>query len=161
MFKRFELGKVDFNEVGRKNHMADIEVELRTNSKDQLVFSVCGYIWNTKHTDIVCGGQCLDTINEYKKSFNKENRELFEKVYRLWKLYHLNDMHSGTLEQENAIKEWEKQGNKYEYSKVCDYLKSIGLYEVEYEGKPYRYGSGWLYQPIPEDDLNIIKELLA
>lgn len=68
-------------------------------------------------------------------------------------------MHAGTVEQEKAIKEWENKGNKYDYKSVCEYLKSINLYEVEYNGKPYKYGLAWLYQAIPEKDLKEIKEL--
>ena len=31
-------------------------------------------------------------------------------------------------------------------------------FEVEYEGKPYRYGTGWIPYDIPETDLNKIKD---
>jgi hypothetical protein len=103
----------------------------------------------------VCGGQCLDTIAEYIKG-----NETFDKIYHFWKLYHLNDMHAGTIEQEAAIKLWEEQGNKYDYTKVCEYLKSINIYEVNYEGKPYKYGHSWLYRAIPENDLQEIRALM-
>ena len=45
------------------------------------------------------------------------------------------------------------------YDESCNYLKSLGLYEVMHEGKPYKYGTGWLYEPIPADDLAKIKNL--
>jgi hypothetical protein len=69
-------------------------------------------------------------------------------------------MHVGTPEQEAAVKVWKEQGNRYEYKAICEMLKDLGLYEVEYNGKPYRYGSGWLYQPIPEADLQRIREIM-
>ena len=78
----------------------------------------------------------------------------------MWQKYHLNDMHSGTPEQEEAIRQWKEAGNKYDYTEACKYLESIGLYEVEYHGIEfngmYKYGHGWLYQPIEEDDLRRI-----
>ena len=82
-------------------------------------------------------------------------------IYRFWKLYHLNGMHAGTEEQEAAIEAWKAQGNRYEYGKACEHLKSIGLYEVEYNGKPYRYGHGWLHREIPEADLARIQEIIT
>ena len=39
-------------------------------------------------------------------------------------------------------------------------LRLLGLYEVEHEGKPYKYGHGWLYRPIPAADLARIWNLL-
>lgn len=150
MRKTFELGKVDYLNHNRKDCAVEVEIELREKD-NKVVFSSYGRVWNARHTDIYCGGQCLDEI----KGLLPDN-ETFNKIYRLWKLYHLNDMHSGTPSQEKAIREWESCGNDYDYNKACEYLKSINLYE----DNGYRYGSGWLYEPIPEDDLNLIKELL-
>ncbi len=31
---------------------------------------------------------------------------------------------------------------------------------VEHEGKPYTYGTGWLYEPIPDDDLARIRDII-
>jgi hypothetical protein len=150
MKKVIELGKVDFNGRGRKVNMVTIEVELKKS-----VFSVCGNIWNGNKTDVFCGGQCLDTIKEYIHT------PAFSEIHRLWKLYHLNDLNAGTIAQAEAVDQWQAKGNKYDYVKVCEYLKSIGLYEVDFGGKPYRYGSGWIFYAIPENDLQKIKKILA
>lgn len=32
--------------------------------------------------------------------------------------------------------------------------------KVEHDGKPYKYGHGWLFEAIPEKDLQRIKELI-
>ena len=47
------------------------------------------------------------------------------------------------------------------YDISCEILRRNGLYEVELDGKPYRYGSGWLYRPISENDMAAIKKILA
>ena len=148
------FGKIDYNENGKETNLITIEIELRVENEKK-VFSVCGNIWNGNKSDILCGGQCLDTILEYLPQNKK-----FKEIYRLWKLYHLNDMNAGTQEQEKAIEEWKNMGNKYEYTKVCEYLKSINLYEIEYNGKPYKYGHSWLYREIPQNDLAKIRNII-
>ena len=105
------------------------------------------------------GGQCFDTLAKT----NIATDPTFVEIYRLWKLYHLNDMHAGTPEQEKAIRQGIKDGelsDNFDYKATVQYLKDKNLYEVPLNGKIYRYGHAWLYEPIPEEDLNKIKELL-
>ena len=160
----WKLGKVDYWRKGRKTNAVEVQIELRKiEAKGEVPeyweFSVCGDIWNHIHTDIYCGGQCLDEIYKFKKA----NRD-FRKVYGWWKEYHLNGMNAGTREQEKALKEWRETQpeNRYDYKKECEYLKSIGLYEVpfygyasgkKYNGEKYTYGHGWVINFIPEDVL--------
>ena len=152
MKKIISFGKIDYYGNGRKMNPVDVEINLKETERG-FVFTASGHVWNHIKTDCYTCGQCLDTIAEYVHD------DLFEEIYRIWKLYHLNDMHAGTIEQEKAIDEWKAQGNRYDYAAVCDYLKSIGLYEVEYNGEPYKYGHAWLYWEIPADDLAKIKAL--
>lgn len=154
MKKTFEFGKIDYNGCGRRINPVTIDISLEEKDKGYC-FSASGVIWNQTKTDCYCAGQCLDVIAGYVSD------PVFKEIYRLWKLYHLNDMHAGTREQEVAIKDWKERGNRYEYNSVCDYLKSIGLYEVEHGGKPYKYGHSWIYWEIPEEDLKRIKALLG
>lgn len=86
MKKIFDFGKIDYTGTGRKSYPVTVEMEY-TEHDGKKRFSVSGNIWNTRKTDIVAGGQCLDTIARYIKT------PLFKEIYRLWKLYHLNDMH--------------------------------------------------------------------
>jgi hypothetical protein len=138
---------------GRKLNRVKIEVELRGEEKP--VFSASGEIWESGKC--ICAGQCLNDVCKLIKS------ETFKKIYHFWKLYHLNDMHAGTPEQEQAIEEALNNGilESCDYSKACDYLKSVNLYEVMHEGKLYKYGHSWLYEEIPAEDLKAIKDLLT
>ena len=87
MMKRvFNFGKIDYYHTGRKTNLVEVEMSY-TEKDDKKIFSVSGKIWNSRKTDIVCGGQCLDEIAEYIKT------PLFKTIHRLWKQYHLNDMH--------------------------------------------------------------------
>ena len=177
--KVFYFGKVDYMGNGRKNCAVDVTVEMRECGGEEVFthdgkstmeycnkyieFSACGNIWNHLHTDIYCGGQCLDEIAKYVKA------PVFYQIYDFWKKYHLNGMHAGTPEQEKAVKEWEAAGNKYNYSAACEVLKACGLYEVPLncrligtrnaDGKPYKYGHGWVIKDIPNNDLQKIIDL--
>lgn len=185
MKKTISFGKVDYNGIGRKNCLVTVDIELRQKggeptftinptTKEKIPtgkttpiyheLSICGNIWNHTHTDICCGGQCLDIIAEYIST------PLFNEIYKYWKLYHLNGMHAGTPEQEKAVEKWKAQGNKYDYTAVCEHLKNSGLYEVNYTGasvgryyenEPYKYGHGWLVQELPANVLDRIMEIIT
>ena len=153
MKRTIGLTKIRYEDYKSKSNLVTLELELREREWG-MEFSCCGNIWNAHRTDIVCGGQCLDTIAEYVHT------PLFKEIYRFWKLYHLNGMHAGTVEQEEAIEKWKAEGNEYDYEEVCKYLYRIGLYVVEHEGEPYMYGSAWLHREIPKEDLERIKQII-
>ena len=156
MKRVFNFGKVDYFGQGTKENLVLVEMELK-DSKKGPVFTCSGSIQNRNNTDALICGQCLDNIREYLP-----NNPLFETIYELWKNYHLNDLNAGTIEQTKALKEAREKGFAiYDYCEICEYLKSIDLYEVEHEGKPYKYGYGWIYYEIPEEDLTRIRQLLA
>lgn len=188
MKKTFTFGKIKYQNCNGCTNLVTVKAELRrcggesiftidkqTGEKvvsgktpEYIEFSAYGEIWNSRGTDILCGGQCLDTIMEYKGEL--EDKQTFETLYFIWKKYHLNGMHAGTPEQEAAIEKWKAQGNQYEYSAVCEMLKSCGLYEVNYTGlsvgrryndEPYKYGHAWLIQELPGDVLLKLEHLLS
>lgn len=150
--KKFTFGKVDYYGRGRRINRITVDVGLYYNEDGKPVFHVCGYIWNGRGTDCVCCGQCLDEIAKFV------HQPVFRKIYRYWKLYHLNDLHAGTREQEEYLMKNRKSSN--DYDKDCECLKKAGLLTVQLDGKPYTYGEAWVYWPIPEKDLNEIKNLL-
>lgn len=181
MKKTFCFGKIDYMNRGRKDCAVEVTIELQERGGMAVIdrngkptgeycntyieFSAIGKIWNHLHTDIYSGGQNLDEIAKYIKT------PVFQKIYTFWEKYHLNGMHPGTPEQEEAVAKWKAQGNKYDYTKACEMLKSCGLYEVplnadligtrKADGKPYKYGHGWVISVIPEKDLEEIKKLFA
>ena len=150
MTNTIQFGKIDYYGKGRKVNAVDVKIELRYNANGKPVLSICGDIWNAKHTDLCNCGQNLDTIREYIHSNE------FEKVYRLWKLYHLNDMHAGTPKQEKALKDAGLTRYATTYKECCDYLESIGLFD---DGG-IKFGYRWNYEEIPAEDLKLIEELI-
>jgi hypothetical protein len=65
-------------------------------------------------------------------------------------------MKAGDKEQEEAVKEYTKN-NPYNYDDACRYLETKGL--LVHNG--YRYGTAWLKEEIPAEDLQAIEKLLA
>lgn len=91
MEKKFYFGKIAYSgSIERES----VEVTVRYEKREKgYVFSASGNIWNNNHSDIRCGGQCLDTIAEYI------DNPVFKEIHELWKLYHLNDMHPECVHQ--------------------------------------------------------------
>ena len=101
-------------------------------------------------------GQIIDTLREWGDYCGlASTREKVEWLVRVWDKYHLNDMQPGTPEQMEALgdmpdmPEW--------YAAACEHLKAKGLYEVQLEGKPYKFGHRWLTAPIPEEHLTVMR----
>ena len=137
MKKVFEFRRND-DKKGRRLH---VEVEL----KDGVFTAHC-------NGPAIYWGQCLDRAG---KELNIKN-PVFLQIVHFWKLYHLNDMKAGDSEQEKAVKEYTKD-HKYNYDEVCKYLESKNL--LVHNG--YRYGTAWLKEDIPAEDIEAIERLLA
>lgn len=68
-------------------------------------------------------------------------------------------MSAWTKEQDAILEERKAAGWKYDYSEACEILKSAGLYETTYRGKPYVYGHAWIYQSNPNaNEINFFFE---
>lgn len=119
MKRVFQFGKVDYEETGSRKNLVTVTMEYKEDG-DKKCLSICGDIWNARHSDIVAGGQCLDTIAEYIKT------PLFRELHRLWKLYHLNDMHP-ECEHQHAAGWADKAGEKvniYEYTLTIEAIRA-------------------------------------
>jgi len=100
------------------------------------------------------GGQNTEEIADiksYKEMFISEND--LNTIITIWNKWHLNDMKAGTAKQQAFIDEWKKT-NEYDYTAICEALKSAGLYE----DNGYKYGHSWLVEPLPQE---VITEITA
>ncbi len=101
-------------------------------------------------------GQMYDSLLADIVSYNEGwNKELVAQFVEVWKKWHLNDMQAGTPKQMQAIEDWENAGNKYDYDKVVDFLKTAGIYE----DNGYKYGSAWLFKEVPQTVVQFLVEL--
>lgn len=151
MERTINFGKIAYD-GNRKINQVEVRIELK-ECKDGPVFSACAYVWNSRHTDCVAGGQCIDTLYKYFRG-NVD----YMNIYELWARNHLNDMHAGTVLQEKALDKAGREGyDVSDYTKQCQYLQKEGLYE----DNGYKYGTSWLYRPISSEDLELIYHYLA
>ena len=101
MKKIFNFGKIAADGSGIQRNAVTVEMEYKKDG-DKKRFSVSANVWNSLRSDIIMGGQCLDSLTPYFT----ENAT-FAEIYRLWKLYHLNDMHPECEHQ--AAAGWREQ----------------------------------------------------
>ena len=148
--KIFDFGKIDYNGTGRKINKVTIEVKF-----DGEKFSACANVWNLKQTDIIAFGQMLDKLYKFFK-----HNQTFKDIYFIWKNYHLNDLTAGTFNQMAYLKTLKRPSNAEFYTWECEQLEKAGLLYDLYEGEPYKYGTRWLTNPIPENVKSKLSNLL-
>jgi hypothetical protein len=165
-----ELGRVKGENYGYKRSLAvTVDIELKDSEKG-LVLSICGYIWNTKRTNIICGGQCNDELKHllfrqqfttFKPTF-KDARRLFQ----IWERWHLNDMRAGCEHQRKA--KWDEkllddtkpatQNNMATWTYRKDNPK--GLLAEPCPECGYKYGTAWLFETIPADVIEFLTQFV-
>lgn len=146
MQRKFTVGKVDYNDSGRKNCTVTLEYALKDGG-----FTMSGNIWNPRMTDIYSGGQCVDEI----ASYFPEN-ETVQRMAAVWKRWHLNDMQAGSPAQRAFL---ETHPDLRGYDAVTTALTEAGLNpDANYlhNGKPYEYGTAWLKEDLPSE---VIEEI--
>ena len=83
--RTFQFPKIAYSSRRRVN-LPEVEIELRLLDDNSYELSIWGNVWNSTHTDIYMGVQCLDDMMNF---YHLECNETFLKLYKLWKLYHL------------------------------------------------------------------------
>lgn len=153
--KTINLGKIMYvkNDTNTKENDLEVKIAVGYNKDGVMVFSASCTVWEWGRRDIIICGQCFDRIIPYRPQMTEENQKLFDEIYDLWKKHHMNDLHAGTELQESKLREyrryqWFITDPRFNYDRDCHILTSLGcLYD-----NGYKYGSGWLTRPIPEDD---------
>jgi hypothetical protein len=82
----------------------------------------------------------------------------------VWDKWHLNDMRSGTRAQAEAVAALRAGGVEATYDACVEHLGRIGLLtddSVVVGGKPYRYGTAWLAEPLPVEIEERLREMRA
>jgi len=89
----FELGKVapGYYRDNKKRSVVEVEFNLREPVGFSPVVSITAKIWNAGKTDILIGGQCLDTIAEPKMlgQLSEDAQKIFLKLREIWNAHHL------------------------------------------------------------------------
>lgn len=88
----YSPGMVDYDNRGTADHKAVIEWTVEDGE-----FSMSASIWQPSMRDIVCGGQCVDTVAAYFPEDAKAQR-----MAAIWGRWHLNHMRAGCEHQRGA-----------------------------------------------------------
>lgn len=120
------LGKIDYNNTGKKDHKAVIEFEL-LEGENGPVFSARAEIWNSRETDIERSG-----VDEIIAMFPNNKRA--QRIKEIWKEYHLNNLQVGTPEQQAEIcKREEELCSKYPECYYDEKIKKINSYALAHK----------------------------
>jgi len=114
-------------------------------------------------------GNCYGSCGQIHQSLNlnelipaKEwNLELIKRFLNIWDEWHLNDLQVGSPEQEKYLDE-NNLKKDYNFSKAKLVLEKAGLSPDEnyiHNGKPYRYGSAWLFKTVPIEIIEWLESL--
>lgn len=155
----FKFGLVTFKGQ-RTRCRPTVDVSLRYDRYRRPCFSAMANVLCGRR--YVMGGQCLDSI--YRDSFAMRHNPTFNMIYGLWKRNHLNDLNASVNDEQQKFVDKFIAANggenfRYDYTKVSNYLKSIGKFSYVVDGKTCNYGEGWYYRPISDEDMTAIKEL--
>lgn len=87
--RTISFGKISFyRSNGRKINEVEIDVSIRDwNGYDEL--SICGSVWNHIHSDIICGGQCID---DEDVTCHFKDDPLYNGILDIWKNCHLHNL---------------------------------------------------------------------
>lgn len=134
----YVLGKVDYNNSGRKNCKAVL-----TWTWDGKRFAMQGEIWNPRETDVYTCGQCVAEVVAYFPHDAKAQRML-----AVWQRWHLNDTRAGSLVQEDYLRQ-HPIGNVSDYYKVAS--DALAQANLNPDPKGYVYGQAWTFEALPAD----------
>ncbi len=136
-----------------KNQTVQVKIvaELRNDEHGRRELSIVGEVVNHAY------GQCYDFIRGLVEQHGSGHRDKGEilKLLDIWDRWHLNTMRAGTPRQQEIIRPWLKRNPNKDYTEQCDYLFSHGLLIDD----GYKYGTAWLYEPLPDDVITFISGL--
>jgi hypothetical protein len=87
--------------------------------------------------------------------------ETVQQLRDIWEKWHLNDMQAGSPAQ-TAFLEANPVSRADHYTAATEALKAAGLNpDLNYlhKGKPYKYGSAWLFVEVPAEALQYLHQL--
>lgn len=156
MRKTILLGKVDYNQDGRKNCPAELEI-----SWDGKRFSASGNIWQPNRRDCYSCGQIVEKVAGYFP-----DNQLAQRILAVWRDWHLNDMRAGSPAQQAWLNANPVSFMCHEshYTKAGEALAAAGLNpdpNYLHNGAPYEYGSAWLLEEIPAEIVSEIESWFA
>jgi len=154
--KTIEIGKVSGTVYGyRRSLPVTIDIELKDKPEGKAL-RITGDIWVPTRVETVASGQIDDTLRgHYKEGALRLTipKETFQKLLDVWDEWNLNDLRAGCEHQRAWIRERGLKDVPYEELIKIPEFKRCPICGFE-------YGSKWLFEPLPDDVLAFIEELL-
>jgi hypothetical protein len=111
-------------------------------------------------------GQIQDSIDMEKVEFlNGWDAHKLGMLIQVWNRWHNNDLRTGSPAQMQHLRSVkELTGEKLEWGPACASLRAAGLYVDEHfrwgdDTTGFRYGSAWVYEPLPESVIEWFNQL--
>lgn len=147
---KFFVGKVSrrIDKTSPRNCKVFVTWEVSDDGR----FSMQAEVWNHIETDIIMGGQCVDTVAD----LFPHNKKL-QRMRAIWERWHLNDMKAGSAVQEEYLRNNPVSAAVYpesHYEKASAALTSAGLNP---DANGYQYGHAWCREELPVDVLTEIQ----
>jgi len=142
---------------GPRNCAAYLTLEIRDRDGGPEV-SICGEVWNHIKSDIVMGGQCVDTIAE---AFG--NRPKLARIVELWRRWHLNHLRAGSAAQEAWLRANPLDPASYAYPKSHYEVAGAALAAagLNPDADGYKYGTAWKREEVPAEVLGELRALFG
>lgn len=104
--------------------------------------------------EISITGECTGRCGQMTDTLRGSGVAELDRICELWDRWHLNGIKAGNRKQLECI---EMNGFKGDHEAMCNGLKQFGLLVAD----GYKYGSAWLYEPVPAKVVNELKKLFA
>lgn len=154
MFKVIRIGKVKPN---RKK--IDVFCKIKFDGKR---LSISGVVGPLQSGNVSAGGGCGQIVGsvaagDFVEFADGWNKATVSKFFELWDRWHLNDLQAGSPAQQEAIR-----NSGLSYQEAVEKLEALGLNpdpNYLHNNKPYRYGSAWLMEEVPQEVIDFLDKL--
>jgi hypothetical protein len=150
--------------AGQTENVITAEGLTTMSSEKVQLLSIMGDLYEWGSRDMAACGQIHNTFEEELAADNIDfaqsdlTREQLNQLLAIWKEWHCNNLTMGTPAQSAAVKEWEANSNKLDYTAACNMLAEKGLL-VDASMANYKYGSAWLTRLLPAEVITFVESL--
>ena len=132
--------------------------------KNPVRLSISASEWNLSRSDCTQCGQMQDSLRrEFKdgklKLKSTVSNEDFRMLLDIWDKYHLNDIKAGTEKQLDLISQHRNDDKYADKDVFLDRPEAILKDHNANPDRDWKYGSGFLYRPIPDDVQEFIRTI--
>lgn len=108
------------------------------------------------------GGQIVHSPWNFQQYAEGYSAETVQQLRDIWENWHLNDMQAGSPAQTAYLKAHPVPRSADHYTATVHALTAAGLNPAPdyiHNGKPYQYGSAWLFKEVPADVVQWLHQL--